>query len=87
MKYKARTKVRAKIMKAIRKYVPIKEPTQYVVNKTTTQASNPNQQGNKNSATTNKLKTLLSLFPYRLTQWDTIQGFTNQTYPEKRILL
>jgi hypothetical protein len=40
-----------------------------------------------NSVTTNKLRKLLSLLPSRLTQWDTTQGFTKQTYPEKRILL
>jgi hypothetical protein len=67
MKYKARTKIRAKLMKAIRKYVPIKESTQYVFTKRNTQASNPNQKWNKTSATTNKLRTLLSLFPNRLT--------------------
>jgi hypothetical protein len=67
MKYKARTKVRAKLMRSIRKSIPKKEHIRWE---------------KANSATTNKLRTLLSLLPSRLTQWDTTQGFNNQTYPD-----
>jgi hypothetical protein len=68
MKYKAKTKVRAKLMRAIRKQVFKKE----------------HSQGEKtNGVTINKLRRLLSLVPVpsRHTQWDTAKGFTNQTYP------
>jgi hypothetical protein len=72
IKYKARTKVRAKLMRSIRKHVPKKEHIRW--EKT-------------NSVTTNKLMKLLSLSPYCLTQWDTTQGYSNQTYPEGNVLV
>jgi hypothetical protein len=71
MKYKARTKVKAKLMRSIRKHVPKKEHVRW--EKT-------------NIVIENKLRRLLSLFPSNLTQWDTTQGFTNQTYTEGGIL-
>ncbi len=72
MKYKSKTKVRAKLVRSIRKCVPKKEHIRWE---------------QTNSVTTNKLRKLLSLFPYRLTQWDNTQGFTNQTYPEGGVLV
>jgi hypothetical protein len=70
MKYKSRTKVRAKLMQSIRKRVPKQEHIRWE---------------QPNSVTTNKLRKLLSLSPYYLPQWDTTQGYSNQTYPEGNV--
>jgi hypothetical protein len=72
MKYKSKTKVRAKLMRAIRKHVLKEEHIQWE---------------KINGVTTNKLRRLLSLIPSHLTQWDNTQGFNNQTHPENRILV
>ena len=76
MKYKAKTKVRAKLMRAIRKQVLKKEHSQW-------------ERTNGVTINKHKLKRLLSLVPVpsRLTQWDTAKGFMNQTYPMEKILV
>jgi hypothetical protein len=72
MKYKARTKVRAKLMRSIRKHVPKREHIRWE---------------QPHSVTTNKLRKLLSLSPYCPTQWDTTQGYSNLTYLEGNVLV
>jgi hypothetical protein len=71
MKYKAKTKVRAQLMRSIRKHIPKKKHVRWK---------------KENTVTKNKLRKLLSLFPSNLTQWDTTQGFTNQTYTEGGVI-
>jgi hypothetical protein len=97
--YKSRTKVKAKLMRVIRRHVPKKVPIKWEpmssgprhINlrlHSWTATNDPiyrPETKEANSVTTKELKALTSV-PHHLSPWDITQGFMKTTYPEGSIL-
>ena len=99
MGYRSKTKVKAKLMRSIRKNVPRREPIRWEPRSSQSRHINlrlhswtatndpiyrPETRGT-NSVTTKELKALTSV-PHHFSQWDITQGFMRTTYPEGSVL-
>jgi hypothetical protein len=99
MGYRSKTKVKAKLMRSIRKNVPRRGPIRWEPRSSQSRHINPRlhswtvtndpiyrpETKGTNSVTTKELKALTSV-PHHLSQWDITQGFMKTTYSEGSVL-
>ena len=97
--HRSKSKVKAKLMRSIRKQIPLKAPIRWETMSsgsrhlnlrlhswtTTNDTIYRPETKETNSITTTELKALTSV-PHHINQWDITQGFMNTTYPEGSVL-